>query len=45
MALGAGAVLGPLLHLASPDHGLLLTGLAAGTAAFAADRLLRARGV
>jgi predicted branched-subunit amino acid permease len=45
MALGAGAAMGPLLHLLSPDYGLLLTGLVAGTAAFAMDRLLRQRGV
>ena len=38
MALGFGAVLGPLLHLATPDWGLLLCGLIAGSLAFAIDR-------
>jgi predicted branched-subunit amino acid permease len=44
LALGFGAVCGPALHLASPDWGLLATGLIAGTAAYAVDRLFRARG-
>ncbi len=39
LALGLGAVSGPLLYLASPDWGLLLTGLLAGSVAFLADRL------
>ena len=39
LALGLGAASGPLLYLASPDWGLLLTGLLAGSAAFLADRL------
>jgi predicted branched-subunit amino acid permease len=43
LALAFGAVTGPLLHLVSPDWGLLLTGLLAGTLAFALDRLLAAR--
>lgn len=38
LALGFGALAGPLLHLLSPDWGLLLTGLVAGTAAFLVDR-------
>ncbi|HYE50459.1 MAG TPA: AzlC family ABC transporter permease [Azospirillaceae bacterium] len=43
LALAAGAVLGPLFHLVHPDWGLLATGLAAGTAAFLADRAWRRR--
>ena len=39
-ALVAGAVLGPTLHLLTPDWGLLLAGIAAGTLGFA----LRPRG-
>lgn len=35
-ALSAGAVLGPVLHVAVPDWGLLVTGFAAGTLAFMA---------
>lgn len=38
IALLLGAAGGPLLHLVSPDWGLLLTGLIAGTAAFLIDR-------
>ena len=38
LALGFGAALGPLLHLITPDWGLLLCGLIAGTLAFALDR-------
>lgn len=34
VALGAGAVMGPVLHLLDPDWGLLLTGVLAGTGAF-----------
>lgn len=37
LALGFGAVAGPLFHLLSPDWGLLATGLVAGTLAFAID--------
>jgi predicted branched-subunit amino acid permease len=37
-ALLLGAALGPLLHALTPTWGLLLAGLVAGTAAFAADR-------
>jgi predicted branched-subunit amino acid permease len=33
-AMALGAVLGPVLHLVTPDWGLLLTGLVAGTAAY-----------
>jgi len=41
-ALLLGAVLGPALHALTPTWGLLLAGLAGGTAAFAADRILGA---
>lgn len=34
-----GAIAGPLLHLVTPTWGLLLTGLLAGTLAYAIDRL------
>ena len=44
LSLGLGAVMGPLLHLAAPAYGLLVTGLAAGTLAFALDRALARRG-
>ncbi|MEX0809409.1 MAG: AzlC family ABC transporter permease [Dongiaceae bacterium] len=44
LALAFGAILGPLLHLVSPDWGLLATGLIAGTAAFMIDEALRRRG-
>jgi predicted branched-subunit amino acid permease len=40
LPLGLGAVAGPLFHLLSPDWSLLLTGLVAGTAAFALERPL-----
>src|SRR5690606_13856793 len=43
LALGFGAVAGPLLHLLDPDWGLLATGLIAGTAAFLIAELHRAR--
>ncbi len=43
LALGFGAVCGPLLHLATPGYGLLITGVVAGTAAFAVDERLRRR--
>lgn len=42
MALVLGAALGPPLFLIDPEWGLLMTGLAAGTAAFLADRYLTA---
>ncbi|MDZ4735579.1 MAG: AzlC family ABC transporter permease [Rhodospirillaceae bacterium] len=41
LALVFGAILGPLLHLVSPDWGLLATGLIAGSAAFWLDETLR----
>jgi predicted branched-subunit amino acid permease len=41
LALGFGAICGPLLHLVSPEWGLLATGLIAGTLAFAIDERLR----
>ncbi len=44
LALSFGAVAGPLLHVASPDWGLLLTGLLAGSLAFFAARLGPPRG-
>lgn len=44
LAIGLGALLGPPLHLLTPEWGLLATGLVAGTAAFLGGRLLRARG-
>jgi len=40
LALGGGAVLGPVLHSVSPDWGLLATGLGAGTVAFGVDRFI-----
>ena len=43
-ALAAGAVLGPALHLLTPDWGLLLAGVLGGTTAFFADRLFERRG-
>lgn len=39
LALGLGAICGPGLHLVSPNWGLLLTGLLAGTLAYAVERL------
>ena len=39
LALGLGAVAGPSVHLLSPDWGLLISGLGAGTLAYALDRL------
>ncbi len=45
LALAFGAVLGPLLHLATPDWGLVIAGFLAGSLAFAADRLLKGRPV
>lgn len=43
LALGLGALAGPLFHLLSPDWGLLMTGLVAGTIAFLADEWMRRR--
>ena len=45
MALGFGAVLGPLLHTVSHDWGLMFAGLIAGSVAFGGERLLRRRHV
>ncbi|MFI4989210.1 MAG: AzlC family ABC transporter permease [Alphaproteobacteria bacterium] len=42
-SLAVGAVLGPLFHLLSPEWGLPLTGIVAGTLAFALDRHARGR--
>jgi predicted branched-subunit amino acid permease len=39
LALGLGAVAGPPLHLLTPDWGLLIAGVGAGTLAFALDRM------
>jgi predicted branched-subunit amino acid permease len=41
-ALVLGAVAGPLFHLASRDWGLMIAGIAAGSAAFAIDQRRRA---
>ena len=43
LALVFGGALGPALHLVTPDWGLLITGIVAGTAAFLVDRLLPKR--
>jgi predicted branched-subunit amino acid permease len=43
LALVFGAVLGPPLHSLSPDWGLPLAGLIAGTAAFSMDYVMRSR--
>ena len=43
LALVVGALLGPPLHLVSPDWGLLATGVLAGSLAFAADLALPRR--
>lgn len=43
LALGLGAAMGPALHHVTPDWGLLLTGVLAGTLAFALDRFLPGR--
>lgn len=45
MGLALGAVLGPSLHLLTPDWGLTIAGFTGGTLAFAADRFLRRRHV
>ena len=39
IAVVIGAVMGPLLHQVSPDWGVPITGVAAGSLAFALDRL------
>lgn len=43
LALIAGVALGPAMHLFTPNWGLLLTGIVAGSAGFLADRVLIAR--
>ena len=43
ISLVIGAVVGPLVHLALPDWGLLVTGVAAGSLAFAVSRYLARR--
>lgn len=43
LAVLFGVVAGPILHMVSPDWGLIATGLLAGGAAYAADRAWRAR--
>lgn len=43
LALVIGAILGPILHLVSPDWGLMATGAVAGSAAFALSRALAKR--
>jgi predicted branched-subunit amino acid permease len=39
LALALGALAGPTVHLLSPDWGLLISGVGAGTLAYALDRL------
>ena len=43
ISLVIGAVVGPLVHLILPDWGLLVTGVAAGSLAFAINRSLARR--
>jgi predicted branched-subunit amino acid permease len=43
LALVSGALVGPPLHSLSPDWGLLIAGVTAGTAAFLLDHWLRGR--
>ena len=43
LALVFGALAGPVLHLITPDWGLLLCGLLAGSAAYSVERMLRHR--
>jgi predicted branched-subunit amino acid permease len=43
LAIGLGAVAGPLTYMLSPEWGLLLCGFGAGTFAFLLDRVLAAR--
>lgn len=43
LAVAFGAPLGPLAHMVSPEWGLPAAGLVAGSAAFGADELLRAK--
>ena len=44
MAILSGAVLGPLLHLATPEWGLPLTGIIAGSLAFLVDQRMEKHG-
>ncbi|MCW9040443.1 MAG: AzlC family ABC transporter permease [Rhodospirillales bacterium] len=44
LALAFGAILGPTMHLVSPDWGLMISGLLAGTLAVAGEKLLEKRG-
>ena len=43
LSLSAGAAMGPPMHMVSPDWGLPLTGLIAGSAAFGVDAYLKGR--
>jgi predicted branched-subunit amino acid permease len=43
LALGLGAILGPPLHILSPDWGLMAAGAVAGTAAFLGARAIDSR--
>lgn len=43
LAVAVGVIAGPLLHLVSPDWGLILTGVIAGGIGYAIDRRLRRR--
>lgn len=43
LAMALGALTGPVMHVLSPQWGLMITGLAAGSAAFAVDRLVARR--
>jgi len=43
IALLAGAIVGPLIHLLAPNWGLVATGVLAGTAAYLIERRLEAR--
>ncbi len=43
LAVLFGVVAGPALHTVSPGWGLIVTGIVAGGAAYAADRYLRGR--
>ena len=42
-ALGIGAVMGPQLHLITPEWGLLITGIVAGTAGHFLDQWVQTR--
>ncbi|MQX36686.1 AzlC family ABC transporter permease [Roseospira navarrensis] len=43
LAMASGAAIGPPLHLLTPEWGLVLSGVAAGSIAFGLDRLIDAR--